>query len=74
MDFEKLQSHIDNRFNGLEQKLDNYAERTHTNVSDIVYLKGFAKVTITLLLAGAGFFAASFFERIERVGHETNGP
>lgn len=68
MDERQLQEHLDNRFDGLdrklervEAKLDNHLDRLSRAEASIEWLRGNVKIVTTIILATAGFFAVAFF-------------
>lgn len=68
MDERQLQEHLDNRFDGLdrklervEAKLDNHLDRLSRAEASIEWLKGNVKIVTTIILSAAGFFAVAFF-------------
>jgi len=58
---DKVQAHVDHRFDKLESKLDGYATETVRHGQQIAGLQGHAKLIISILIACAGFFALAFF-------------
>jgi hypothetical protein len=68
MDIQQFKDHVDKqfddigrRFDKLEEKLDEYAKQTGENTNDIVWMKGFAKVSLTTYIAIVGYFLAKYF-------------
>lgn len=68
MDENRLQEHIDRRFDGLddklerfEVKLDSHLERLSKAEASIEWLKGHAKIVTTVILTVAGFIATLYF-------------
>lgn len=64
-----LQEHIDSRFDSLdnrlervELKLDDHLSRLSHAEASIEWLKGHAKLVVTIILAAAGFLASLYFK------------
>lgn len=64
MRIEDLQHHMDARFDRLEDKVDDFQEKITENRSDIGWIKGHLKVTVTIILAAAGFMATALYESL----------
>jgi len=64
MNHEELKEHMDERFNHLEDKFDEYAKQTHINTTNISWIKGSIKwsaaFTATLITAIIGAIATIF--------------
>lgn len=65
-----LQEHIDSRFDKLdnrlervELKLDDHLARLSHAEASIEWLKGHAKLTVTIIMAAAGFLASLYFRK-----------
>lgn len=65
-----LQRHIDDRFDKLddrlervELKLDDHLSRLSRAEASIEWLKGHARLVITIILAAAGFLASLYFSK-----------
>ena len=63
-----LQDHLDSRFDSLdnrlervELKLDDHLNRLSHAEASIEWLKGHAKLTVTIIMAAAGFLASLYF-------------
>lgn len=70
MEDNRLQDHLDSRFDSLdgrlervESKLDSHLERLSKAEASIEWLRGNAKVVTVIVLALAGFFATAYFEQ-----------
>jgi len=50
IDLDKLQQHVDSRFDRLEVKLDEFSERTTKNTRDISWITGSVKFTVPLII------------------------
>lgn len=57
MDDKTLLTHLDNRFDRLEDKLDDHLGRISKTENDVHWMKGAAKLGITILIPIAGFLA-----------------
>jgi hypothetical protein len=64
-----LQEHIDSRFDSIdnrlervELKLDDHLGRLSHAEASIEWLKGHAKLTVTIILAAGGFLASLYFK------------
>lgn len=65
-----LQRHIDDRFDKLdnrlervELKLDDHLSRLSRAEASIEWLKGHARLVLTIVLAAAGFLASLYFSK-----------
>lgn len=72
MDQERLQEHLDNRFDALdsrldrvENKLDSHLERLTRAEASIEWLRGHAKIVTTVILTVAGFIATLYFTNLK---------
>lgn len=72
MDQERLQEHLDNRFDALdsrldrvEYKLDSHLERLSKAEASIEWLRGHAKIVTTVILTVAGFIATLYFTNLK---------
>lgn len=61
MDIRDLQTHVDKRFDHLESKLDTLLPEVFAHKQRLVYLEGFSKIIITILISIAGFLALAYF-------------
>jgi len=64
MNLEELRQHMDSRFDRLEDKVETFQDRITENTSDIGWIKGHLRVTVTIILAVAGFLSAAFFTKL----------
>ena len=65
-----LKEHLDDRFDSLDRrldrvelKLDDHLSRLSTAEASIEWLKGHAKLTVTIILAVAGFLISLYFKQ-----------
>lgn len=70
MDENRLQDHLDSRFDGLdgrlervESKLDSHLERLSKAEASIEWLRGNAKIITIIVLSMAGYFATAYLEQ-----------
>lgn len=73
MDHQQLKSHLDERFDRLESKLDihdekftNHLERLSKAEETIIWLKGHVKIVTAIGISIAGFIAAALFNLITK--------
>ncbi len=65
----ELRQHLDDRFDKVddrlrrvEDKLDDHLQRLSTAEASIEWLKGHAKIMVTIIVAAAGFLASLYFK------------
>jgi len=63
MDKDSLQSHLDKRFDRLEHKLDDHLSRISKAETEIHWIKGISRISLTLLLAVIGFLIQLFWPK-----------
>jgi len=63
VDLRDLQTHLDSRFDRLEDKVDNHLERISKAESSIEWIRGQVNLITALVLAVAGFFATAYFQK-----------
>ena len=63
-----LKQHLDDRFDSVdrrlervEEKLDDHLGRLSTAEASIEWLRGHAKLVVTIIMAAAGFLASLYF-------------
>lgn len=66
MDMELLRTHLDQRLDKLEDKLDTHLERIARSEEAISWLKGHVKIVTTIVLAGFGFVATALYNIIAK--------
>jgi hypothetical protein len=66
---DRLHQRVDQGFTRLESKIDKYALTTAEHSQQIKYIQGAVKVIITLMIAGAGFFATAYFNSLKEPSH-----
>lgn len=66
----ELKKHLDDRFDNVdsrlarvEEKLDDHLSRLSSAEASIEWLKGHAKLTVTIIMAAAGFLASLYFRK-----------
>lgn len=66
----ELKQHLDERFDNVdkrlervEEKLDDHLSRLSTAEASIEWLRGHAKLSITIILSVAGFLASLYFRK-----------
>jgi hypothetical protein len=66
----ELKQHLDDRFDRVderlsrvEDKLDDHLARLSAAEASIEWLKGHAKLTVTIILAAGGFLASLYFTK-----------
>lgn len=66
----KLKEHLDVRFDSVdsrlervEEKLDDHLSRLSSAEASIEWLRGHAKLSITIILTAAGFLASLYFSK-----------
>jgi chaperonin cofactor prefoldin len=66
----ELKQHLDERFDSVdkrlervEEKLDDHLSRLSTAEASIEWLRGHAKLSITIILSVAGFLASLYFRK-----------
>jgi quinol-cytochrome oxidoreductase complex cytochrome b subunit len=64
MKLEDLKEHMDGRFDKLEDNQEGFFKATTQNATDITWLKGHVKWTVTILLAVTGFLAAAYLKQL----------
>jgi len=65
-DSNNLLTHMNSRFDRLETKLDSHLERISIAEADIGWLKGSAKVAITIGIAVLGFIGNILFHSLNK--------
>lgn len=67
----ELRQHLDDRFDKVddrlrrvEDKLDDHLQRLSTAEASIEWLKGHAKIMVTIIMAAAGFLASLYFRGV----------
>lgn len=70
MSDQELKTHLDDRFDRVderlsrvEDKLDDHLQRLSTAEASIEWLKGNAKLSITIIMAAGGFLASLYFSK-----------
>lgn len=61
MDSKDLLDHLDTRFDRLETKLDDHLGRISKAETEIHWIKGSARLVLTVLISLAGFLAKLFW-------------
>lgn len=64
MDLNKLQNHVDTRFDKLEDKIDNHMDRLARIETDVEHMKGHAKILITGVLSAVGAVLAGLIRKL----------
>jgi hypothetical protein len=66
----ELKQHLDDRFDRVdarlsrvEDKLDDHLQRLSTAEASIEWLRGHARLTVTIILAAGGFLASLYFNK-----------
>lgn len=59
MNLQDLRDHLDKRFDKLEGKVDNHLERISKNETDVSWLKGHYKLTLSIIIAALGGLASA---------------
>lgn len=69
MSDQELKQHLDDRFDRVdarlsrvEDKLDDHLQRLSTAEASIEWLRGHAKLMVTVILAAAGFLTSLYFK------------
>ncbi len=65
MNINDLKEHLDDRFDKMESKLDNHLERISKAEASIDWLKGNAKILVTVLLSALSGLALVVWELIK---------
>ena len=67
----ELKQHLDDRFDRVdarlsrvEDKLDDHLQRLSTAEASIEWLKGHAKLVVTIIMAAGGFLASLYFKGV----------
>lgn len=70
MSDQELKHHLDDRFDRVdarlsrvEDKLDDHLQRLSTAEASIEWLRGHARLTVTIILAAGGFLASLYFNK-----------
>jgi hypothetical protein len=63
---EKMQDHIDGRLDKLEDKLDNHLERISKAETDISWLRGHAKLVLTIFTATLSGLTMAVYELLTK--------
>ena len=64
MKIEELKAHMDGRFDKIEENQVDFIKATTENKTDIHWIKGHLKVTVTIIMTVAGFLAAALFKTL----------
>lgn len=62
MQLDQLREHVDQRFDRLEDKLDQYARDTIKNTNDLTWVKGAVTIGLTGLLSIIGYLLTQLIQ------------
>ena len=60
-EFNQMKDELNGRFDKIEEKLDKALEVSNTNKNDISWMKGFAKISITIITTIISGLVGLFF-------------